>query len=324
MQIEFVFELRSQLMLADGPWPPLAFRRGEFGVHIDKPEVFQLPFIRLDALRADTDLRQFRSEPGLAVTLSMANVRVLLELDRDVERADILAVFQDLAMTLLGELKSWIRVLARQYWVGFKQSSGALQHFHVNRVNESGKEPISNAGCGPAYEYWKVIDADKWQQIGEKMAAGERPRPGQLFFCAGLLEISELNMAQAIIDLGASCDLELLAVLLGAERSLAASRKPIPTDLQNPESLRFGERLSLVGRLSAVPFSRHNPNADRLIRELYGLRGDAIHRSSLPIEDETKSAPANTSKLLPYVEACESLFDWLNSQRGPNTCTPSW
>ena len=74
-----------------------------------------------------------------------------------------------------------------------------------------GKREIArhSGGAGWGVEYGRDLDAATWAQIGTKLARGERPRPSQLFFCDALLDITENDLAQAVVALGVSCEIDI-------------------------------------------------------------------------------------------------------------------
>jgi hypothetical protein len=143
------------------------------------------------------------------------------------------------------------------------------------------------------------------------LAEGTLPSAGQLFFCDSLVDIGAGDLAQAVVELGTACELEVYSTVAVALRG----RKAPPDNLRKVDRLSFARKVKLLGCLTGNSFKRFNANAARLVNKLYAMRGAAIHRAHLPFVDSSKSPMWNASQLVRFVQAVESLFGWLDLQR---------
>ncbi len=296
--------------MADGAWAPLSLQRDSYRVMVYKPAFDQMPYVRIAMLQGE--IANFRTRPDLARSSGSTVISMEFVTASPIAREEIQKALDPVAHDLLADLKDWIRFLARQYWIGHKENFIDEQHYNVNLIDGTRKEPLSSAGAGLAYDYYKLLDNRIWEQIGAKLRGNEKPRPGQLFFCDGLLGILGADLASAVLALGISCELEVFSLI---EEVLELKHGDQCKSAEEIEGRRFREKLSELEAMCGRSFFDFDPNADRLVKELYALRGKAAHRAHLPFEDPKDNRPANAAKLLPYVRAVEKLFAWLDIGR---------
>lgn len=296
--------------MTEDAWAPLSFQRDSYEVMIRKPILDSTPYIRITALQGQsTDLR---TRPDLARSSGVTVIAMEFVTGSSIPWNQIGKKLNPVALDVLRDIRGWIRFLARQYWIGHREDFADVQHYTVNLIDGIKREPLTTAGTGPGYNYYRLLDGQIWEDIGTKLRRNEKPRPGQLYLCDGLLEIAQLNLAATVIAFGMACELEVFALI---EDILDVKGDQCRTSAEEIEWRRFTEKLDELERLCGGKFYDLDPEANRLVKELYKLRGKAAHRARLPFEDPQESGPANAAKLLPYVKAVEKLFTWLEVQR---------
>jgi len=252
-----------------------------------------------------------RLKPGGALSLETTMLSIQMESSLQVPEDKISHSYEPVAVEIFNHFKSWVRVLTRQYWIGYQWSAFSRQDFNVNVTIGEVKKPLGIGGVVFGFDYWKRLDQATWSALGEKLAKGRLPSAGQLFFCDGLVDMGTGDLAQAVIELGAACELEVYSTIADAH----LSRKAAPMDLKKVEWLKFARKVKLIGSLTGNSFKRFDAGAARLVVKLYGMRGAAIHRADLPFVDKSKNPMWNASQLIRFVRACERLFEWLDIQR---------
>lgn len=219
---------------------------------------------------------------------------------------------QEFVQPLLQQLISWIRVLTRQYWVGYSGRNFRPIKY-VMYVGQGEKEKPSHAGeVGWSFEYGRGLDAATWAQIETKLALGERPKPSQLFFCDALLDIAEGDVAQAIVALGVSCEMEMSIL---RQDILAGKDEEFQRLFEEYMKPRFEDSFKLLKEFGCDPFREFDEKADRLVRNLYKARGKAAHRGESYYEENGKKVFITRDGILVYVHAVERLFAWSDAQR---------
>jgi hypothetical protein len=238
-------------------------------------------------------------------------VSIQMESSLQVPEDKISHTFEPVAVEIFNHFKSWVRVLTRQHWIGYQWSAFSQQDFNVNVITGEVKKPLSIGGVVVGFDYWKRLDQPTWSTLREKLAKGRLPSAGQLFFCDGLVDMGTGDLAQAVIQLGAACELEVYSTIADSLQV----RKAAPENLKKVERLKFARKVKLLGSLNGNSFKRFDSGAARLVIKLYGMRGAAIHRADLPFVDNSKNPMWNASQLIRFVHACERLFEWLAIQR---------
>lgn len=311
MQIEYLFLLRSLINLGLGNWEPLSFQRGGLQVCIPKPISEASLYIKIQPGNGPVMFDISRGTPGSALHLWTTMVSVRLKSAHEIPGNEIDQTFQATALEVFHDFRSWIRVLTRQHWIGFQNSAFPQLDFNVNVITGNLKRPLRTAGTSTGFDYWKVLDQSTWNALGEKLANGRAPSAGQLFFCEGLVAMGNGDLAQAVVELGIACELEVYSTIVDVHRVRNATLE----SLKKIERIKFSRKVRLLGSLNGNSFRRFDAKAARLVNALYGMRGAAIHRADLPLVDTSKSRLWNTSQLIRFVHAVEKLLDWLNLQR---------
>jgi ribosomal protein L14 len=311
MHVEYVFLLRSQVNLGLGDWEPLSFQRNGFQVRIPKPTSDTSFYIKIRPSGGPVVFDISRFKPGWGIALHATMVSIQLESPLEVPEDKIDQASQPIAQEIFNHFKSWIRVLTRQHWIGYQESAFPQQDFNVNVITGEVRKPLSTGGVSVGFDYWKPLDQRVWSALGEKLAKGRLPSAGQLFFCDSLVDIGAGDLAQAVVELGAACELEVYSTITDSLQV----RKAAPKNLKKVERLNFARKVKLLGSLNGNSFKRFDANAARLVNKLYGMRGTAIHRADLPFVDNSKSPMWNASQLIRFVHAVERLLGWLDIQR---------
>lgn len=193
-----------------------------------------------------------------------------------VPRNEVQKTLDPVALDLLRDLRSWIRFVTRQYWIGYREDFRDIQHYTISLVHGDQRDQLSTAGQGQGYDYFRRLNLKLWEIVAAKLAGNEKPRSGQLFFCDGLLHLMELNLRGAVIALAMACELEVFALI---QDILDLKREAGSQNADDIEWRRFTEKLDDLERLCRSKFCEVGSEANRRVRELYRLRGKAAHRS---------------------------------------------
>ncbi len=311
MHVEYVFLLRSQVYLGLGDWEPLSFQRSGFQVCIPKPISDIGFYIKVQEGGGPVVPEISRFEPGGALGLHTTMVSIQMESPLEVPEDKIAQTILPIALEIFSHFNSWVRVLTRQHWIGYKESASPQQNFNVNLIMGDVKKSLGAKTVGVGFDYWKPLDQQVWSTLGEMLAKGGLPSAGQLFFCDGLVDMGTGDLAQAVIELGAACELEVYTAIADTLQKRNAARE----DLKKIEWLKFAGKVKLIGSLTGSSFKRFDARAARLVVRLYAMRGAAIHRADLPFLDKSKNPMWNAAQLIRFVHACERLFGWLDIQR---------
>jgi hypothetical protein len=246
MHIEYIFLLRSQVYLHLGEWEPLSFQRSGFQVRIPKPISDHFSYFKIQEGGGPIVWDFSRFKPGGALGLWTTMVSIQMESPLEVPEDKIYQIFQPLALEVFSHFKSWVRVLTRQHWIGYKESALDEQYFNINMIMGEIKKPLGTRGGSVGYDYWKPLDQQVWSTLGEKLAKGILPSAGQLFFCNGLIDMGTGDIAQAVVELGAACELEVYTTIADALQR----RNAAPEDLKKIEWLKFARKVKLIGSLT--------------------------------------------------------------------------
>ena len=315
MQLTYVFPVTSEIKVEDGKWACLSFERDGKRVSIQKP----YPRTQLD-WNWESQTTHSRTPPPKAwfefeagqdeYGTSLITIEVILPADATDE--SVKEEMRGFVLPVLQELISWIRVLTRQFWLGYYGRSTRPQKYFLYIGKGEKDKPHHSGSVGWGLEYGRDLDATTWAQIGTKLAFGERPGPSQLFFCDALLDIAEGDVAQAIVALGVSCEIEISTL---RQEILARKDEEFRRLFEEYMKPRFEESFKLLKEFGCVPFSDFDEKADRLVRNLYRARGKAAHRGECYYVENGEKVLITRVGIFEYVEAVERLFAWSDAQR---------
>ena len=312
MRVRYQFAVRSEIQVTSGSWPNLSFEGGDMHVEIEKPIPRSNFYTSADLLDRASD-RKVDPEAAWAAYLGVSLIAVELEQEEQVQEDKISMAFYKPAMEVLSGLLPWVRVLTRQYWVGYKELSSVTVHALVTVINKSDKKSLGTVTVPKGFIYGKDLDQNTWLAIGTKLANRERPRPSELFFCDALIDIAEGDIPQAVVALGASCDIEIHILVQDILRRRSEEFQNI---FKKYARYTFGQGIdALVRDFGGDPFTVIEPEAARLVKVLYSMRGNAIHRAECIYEQQGKRVPVDSTNIGLFVEATEKLFTWSESQR---------
>jgi hypothetical protein len=315
MQLTYVFPVTSEIKVEDGNWSCLSFERDGKRVSIQKPYPRTQFDWQWDSLtmhsRTPPPKEWFEFEAGEdEYGTSLITLEIILPADATEESVE--DEMRGFVLLVLQQLISWIRVLTRQFWLGYYGRSFRPQKY-VMYVGQGEKDKARHSGsAGWGVEYGRDLDATTWAQIGTKLALGERPRPSQLFFCDALLDIAEGDLAQAIVALGVSCEIEISVL---RQEILARKDEEFSRLFEEYMKPRFEESFKLLKEFGCNPFSDFDEKADRLVRNLYKARGKAAHRGECYYVENGEEVLITRTGIFEYVVAVERLFAWSDAQR---------
>lgn len=300
----------SEIRLQSTQWPQLEVTRDGKLWLIEKPRVSVEPLVALKFTEGRAPIRA-EELPGMVRLARTSFIGIECE-EPALPEANAL-VFSAL-VTLASDLLAWIRVYSGQYWVGYKESDVTQRHLTMGVV-EGGiwKEKPTPVGFGLSFPYGRPLDATMWQAIGKKLARGERPAPARLYFCDALGEMLENDVTQAVVALGISCELEVQTLI---DELIAKQAPPFRKLFDDYVRCPFPKSIgTLIRDLGGDPFDDSEPEAAKLVRTLYSMRGQAVHSGQCTYEENGISVSLDVHTLLKFVRAIEKLFAWTDSQR---------
>jgi hypothetical protein len=184
MRFRYDFYVPSEIVTAEGEWPPLTVTRGGRSWKIMKPErPVDLPLHAVLSVPDDIDMVKF----GFSQLPQVASF-IPIECER--------AGLPELANThnwpealLLEDLLQWIRVLTHQFWVGIRSRGFVERRVAVRRVDDSSLQRVMNSSYGWGFGCERLLDEGTWREIGQRLSNGAKPRPAQVFLCDALNEV---------------------------------------------------------------------------------------------------------------------------------------
>jgi hypothetical protein len=301
MDVWFEFAVRSEIGITGGRFEPLSFPRGDLAFIVEPPKPKADFYTWVGLLGEGAPSATLNSTWSQYLRMTRISVAILGGVQ--VEKPKIFRTYYPYVTVVLNELLAWVRVLTRQYWVGYKDSEAPSYHAVVATVEGGKKTYIGGATgtLGMVFSYGKKLDPHTWKSIEGKLARKELPPPSQLFFCDALLDVAEEDIAQAVVALGASCEIEMQNLV----REIAKARGGDAQALIGRGRLvrkQFRDTFEIVEVLGGQPF----PAVETVVK-LYEERGKAIHRGQLE--------HVSVSNITDFVNAVEALFSWAKAQR---------
>lgn len=200
---------------------------------------------------------------------------------------------------------TWIRVLTRQYWVGFAGSgSNTVRGSSVITELQTGEALPTNFGGFKLPIITEPLAQQTWAEVGQALAAEQYPRTSDLILCNGLLAVRDGNLREAIALLGIACESELNECI----QFLLSVRKDDVTELLYERTRPdFKWKLNkLLPALCQRKFSEDEPHWSSELVQLYDARGTAAHSALLP--DMVSKVPC-------FVLAADSFLRWIHGIR---------
>lgn len=302
MRIRYQFGVRGEVRAVDGDWPKLSFQRDDLQLEIERPISLLKMFVDPESLGAPIN-REAAPETfdGRYIT------RICMEIQPQGEAAarDARENYAPLVWRILNELRTWLRVLTRQYWIGYKDRPFSEDRYSVTLIDGGARTTISSAAAtGIGFEYGADLDASMWASLGAKLATQEKPRASQLFFCDALLDVAEGDTRQAVVTLAVSCEQELQDLL----RDIVERRpdQQMRAAFSKYARVPFQEGLKVTAVFGGTSFGDFDSEAAGLISQLYDLRGQAAHKGVI------RETPPDIVK---FIKAAEKFFAWADDQR---------
>jgi len=297
---EFVFP--SQVFIGDAePWPELSISVNGISMLVEKP-------IMGHKL---TPVDQTLGNEGVVIEYSI--FRVKLELASNEVEPD-----WSLPYYVCKEVLTWIRVVARQYWLGVLMS--ASDSFARGTIISRSSEGVAykNFGASKMRLPPQPLAKQIWLWIGSQVQMGNKPAIPDVMFCDALLKYREDDYLQTVIQFGIICELELNALIddllgkqsEGVQKLYAASKLPFKWKLTN-----------MPGILAIGSYQEHNARFFSLLCQLYELRGSAVHRAQALIEEmdpQTKRkqrVPLNFGHASQFLFAVDDFLKWSKQKR---------
>ncbi|HUZ47349.1 MAG TPA: hypothetical protein VMW54_12005 [Terriglobia bacterium] len=315
MKATYGFCVTSEIKVDGGDWPRLSYERDGMHVSIEKP----LPWTQLewepDSVIMHSKIppppERFAFEVGRdlsGTTLVKIGVTPLAQ----VSGGDPYNLTRDAALTALHEFVSWVRVLTRQYWIG-RSRRAVKNDKYIMYVGEFGKgKPRHTGGMGRGFIYGAELNAATWAQIGNKLALGQRPSASNLFFCDALLDIAERNVTQAVAGLGVSCEVEIYSLTQDVVRRRNEEFQRLYEQFIR---IKFEDGFRVLEKLGCKPFKEFDPDARRMVLQLYGARGKAVHKGDPFYREDGRDVTITSTEVTKYVPAVEKLFAWADAER---------
>lgn len=215
------------------------------------------------------------------------------------------------------ECLTWIRVVARQYWVGVLLS-GSHSVARGSIINCSDGS-YTNFGASRMPLSLSPLTYDMWYSIARTMASGNVPAIPELLFCDALISFRDADYLQAVIRLAVTCELELNAFI----DDLLSLQNSTVRKLYDAARVTFSWKLrNMPEILGAERYQDHDTKNAETLCKLYELRGAAVHRAELRVDErnETTGQRQQTSvgfsHVSTFIFAVDDFLRWAKEQRG--------
>lgn len=282
----FDFLFPTFILLVDSaPWSPITVGFGGVPIKIHKPIVEQ----STHAVSASI------GNQGLDASSTILRLELSSEAPPDGHQ------LYPLALLCL----SWIRVLTRQYWIGFSGSGTAsVRGSSLTTDLATGEATPTNFGAFSSPIIPEVLSEELWRHTAQAVAAGQIPRTSDLILCNGMLALRDGNLRESIALLGIACESELGECLQGL---LSGRNDEVASLLFEGSRQGFNWKLNkLLPALSGRDFSKDEPHWHSELTRLYEARGTAAH-SGLP--------PEVKSRVPRFLHAANSFLIWTHNVR---------
>jgi hypothetical protein len=200
---------------------------------------------------------------------------------------------------------SWIRVLTRQYWVGFAGSGTASARGSSLITDPTTGEAVpTNFGAFGTPVIAETLSKDIWDQVGQALAIRQFPRTSDLILCNGMLALRDGNLREAVALLGIACESELGECL----QALLSKRNETVANLLYKRSRQgFNWKLNkLLPALAGRDFSKDEPHWAPELIQLYEARGTAAH---------SDLGPEVVGRIPGFLHAADSFLIWTHKVR---------
>lgn len=279
-------------------WGPLSVARHGFNMRLQKPIVGQ------------NHVQVAETSGNEGVVMEYTIMRVEVDVPDGVTNPEWY-----LPQSVIRECFLWIRVGARQYWLGVLMG-GTDQAIRGSIIDQDGS--YTNFAASKTPIIISPLSEKEWHWIGAEMAQLNVPSIPEVLFCDALLAMREGDFLQSVIRLGVTCELELNAFiedLLGVQsesvrRLYSASRPSFDWKLKNMPEI-----------LGAEAYQAHNAKWTQELSKLYELRGTAIHRAECsvmeqnPVTGKNEKIRINFGHVSTFMYAVGDFLSWTKQQR---------
>lgn len=301
-QVKYEFVIPSQVCIVDpNPWPTLQVARESMVVGIEKP------LAGTKHIQADNTL----GNEGVVVEYSI--FRAVIEIDDDCTRPEWFIPFQ-----ICSECMSWIRVAASQYWLGMLMSYSDSFARGSIITTQNGVTTFENFGASKMRIPPTPLTIETWNWVGKTVQLGLILRTTDLLFCDAQLSFRDDDYFQAVIRLGIACELELNALI----DDLIATSCEATGKLYKASRHQFDWKLrNMPAILGVEPYQAHDERFTNLLCQLYELRGAAVHRAQISVQDvnpttgKRESVPIGFSHASQFLFAVDDFLNWTQEKR---------
>lgn len=316
MRVRYQFAVRSEINLVADGFPKLSLERDGNRIQVSKPVTRSKFYISQDIVGNQPTVPNVDLRADWAVFIGVSLVDIELEPRGQISQDQVMNRLHPPAAQVLRDLVSWIRVLTRQYWVGYRERNIVEQQGWAILIDGENERSLGSVGGGFGFSYGRPLDRDTWLTIGAKLALRELPRPSQIFFCDALFDISQGDIVQAVAALGIAREMEANSLL---SHILERRTQELQTIFEKHVRYKFTEATNKIIRIfGGEPFPEAEPGAARLLNTLYDMRGKAVHRGECTYDEHGKTVAVTFGDIPKFVEAAEKLFTWSENQRAKN------
>lgn len=329
MNVEYHFALSSHIDVADRELPPFSFKRGTIKVTVHAPS---------NIVHERSRVIHSPFTPDLMLCLHSAHrlplrVTVCLDTDSDIARERFSDLLYPIAYDAFASLRSWVRVLTYQYWVGHRFGSFNGENYVVSVVSGGQRKLISPPVSSTGLDFGDALTPEVWDRVAQNVAKRRTPRLGRVLFCDGLLRLSEGSLSAAAGLLGIACELEVNC-LLNEGRQALNRRKAGGDSIRRTREVRSRpgreSSTSIRSKIQKIvelyrPSSTLNTKTLRSLEKLMARRHGAVHDpaasklwlSPIPAGNRQWRRLAKAEwPLVCQANAALQLLRWLDSIRG--------
>jgi hypothetical protein len=284
----YEYIIPSEILFADAnDWAPLVAVRDGVPMAIAKP------FTGTKAVALE------RAYGNQSANLGYSLFHVTLQIDSDQREPE-----WSVPLELVNDCLQWIRVAGLQYWIGYMPTANkdiARGSIHYAENN------YTNFGSVVCPVLIRPLTQQIWEWIGGQLSKNRIPTIPDLLVSDALISFGNADFLQTVIRLGVICELALNAFI----DDLLACQPKVARDLYD-ERKPFEKKLrDIPAVLGAEKYQEHNPTRFKHLTNLYQLRGAAIHRAELKIDNR----PIHQDDVVNFIWATLDLLQWTQDQR---------
>ena len=215
------------------------------------------------------------------------------------------------------ELIYFLRIVARQYWLGLAMANeGTLVQGVRSRI-EGGVATFEGQGSFSTPFIVRRIDEASWRFLVNLMISRSFPSLAEVLLCDALLEIRRGALLQASLLLGVCCEVAVSTLLDELASSKGLSKTKGADVLGKRFKVKFLEETVGLGceDPQQIAIKGFAANWATTVCELYKIRNSIAHAGEPLVRESGSMVPLTLKHVGSFLFATEALLCWLDEER---------